>query len=154
MPLQRTLYEFSVRLPAPRERAFRWATEYRSTDLDLMGEPGHRTVEKLAKNMFLLTDVFETPRGHVTKSKLVHLLPGRHAWTSTHVAGPARYSQFLYELRPGERNGCRLHFTGLQVDRVSRRATPRGVIRRAKELARDDSRAWRRLADAMARELR
>jgi hypothetical protein len=154
MPLERTPYEFSVRLPASRERAFRWATNYRSTDLDLMGEPGCRTVEKLAKDLFLLTDVFDAPRGHVTKSKLVHLLPGRLAWTSTHVAGPARYSQFLYELLPGGRNGCRLHFTGLQVDRVSRKATPRGAVRRAKELAREDSRAWRRLADAMARELR
>lgn len=90
----------------------------------------------------------------MTKVKLVHLLPDRHAWTNTHLSGPARYSQFLYELHPGGRNGCRLHFTGLQVERVARPATAREVTRRARELAREDSRAWRRLAAAMAREVR
>jgi hypothetical protein len=154
MPLKRTPYRFSVKLPASRERAFRWATDYRPTDLDLMGEHGRRKVERLAKNTLLLTDVFETPRGRVTKVKLVHLLPDRYVWTSTHLSGPARYSQFLYELLPGGRNGCRIYFTGLQVEHVARPATGRAVTRRAKELAREDSRAWRRLAAAMAREVR
>lgn len=153
MAFQRIRYRFSVRLPASRERAFRWATDYRATDPALMGERGRRKVERLARNMFLLTDLLETPRGRVAKVKLVHLLPDRHAWTSTHVSGPARYSQFLYELRSAGRNGCRLEFTGLQVDRVARAATARAIARRAKLLAREDSGAWRRLARAMAREV-
>lgn len=154
MPLQRTPYRFSVQLPASRERAFRWATDYRPTDLNLMGEHGRRKVERLAENVLRLTDAYETPRGRVSKVKLVHLLPDRLAWTNTHLSGPARFSQFLYELRPRGRNGSRLHFTGLQVEHVARPATARAVARRAKDLAREDSRAWRRLATAMARELR
>jgi hypothetical protein len=152
MALQRTLYRFSVRLPASRERAFRWATDYRPTDLELMGEHGRRTVKKLAENTLLLTDLFTTPRGRVTKVKLVHLNPDRYIWTSTHVSGPARHSQFLYELLPAGRNACRLHFTGFQVERAGRPGTAREVARRAKELAREDARAWRRLAAAMARD--
>ena len=154
MPLEQIPYRFTVLLPASRDRAFRWATAYEPNDPELMGERGHRKIERLANRTLLLTDVFDTPNGRVTKTKLVHLLPDRYTWTNTHLAGPSRYSQFLYELKPAGRNRCRLRFTGLQVDRVRRRSTPARVARRAKQLAREDSQAWRRLARAMARELR
>jgi hypothetical protein len=153
MPLQRTPYEFSVRLPAPRDRAFRWATDYAPGDLALMGEHGRRKVERLAPNLLLLTDSIVTPRGRVIKVKLVHLLPERWSWTNTHLSGPARHSQFLYELVPAGRGRCRLRFTGLQVERVARSATSAGVARRAQELVREDSAAWRRLAAAMRRDV-
>jgi hypothetical protein len=153
MPLQRTKYGFRVSLPASREAAFRWATDYRPTDLGLMGESGRRKVASLTENLILLTDTFETPRGRMTKDKLVHLLPDEFAWTNTHLTGPARHSQFLYQLVAAGRNRCQLRFTGLQVDRVARRPTPESVARRKKELTRDDSRAWRRLAAAMGRDL-
>lgn len=154
MSLERIPYGFTVLLPVNRERAFRWATDYEPNDLELMGERGRRKVESLAKRTLLLTDVFETPGGRITKTKLVHLLPERYAWTNTHLTGPSRYSQFLYELRPEGRTRCRLRFTGLQVERSRRPSTPARVARRAEQLAREDSQAWRRLARAMARDLR
>jgi hypothetical protein len=153
MPILRTFYEFRVTLPASRERAFAWATDYRADDLGLMGEDGRRRVEHLAPNTVLLTDVFRTARGPVTKVKLVHLIPERFSWTNTHLSGPARHSQFLYELRPKGRNRSELYFTGLQVDHPARRPSARAAARRARELAREDSAAWRRLAAALGRDL-
>ncbi|MGD0250755.1 MAG: hypothetical protein ABSB97_07740 [Thermoplasmata archaeon] len=152
MPLHKTEYQFRVTLPASRERAFRWATDYRPTDLSLMGEEGRRHVEHLAENTILLTDIFRTARGPVTKVKLVHLLPDQFAWTNTHLAGPSRHSQFLYELLPTGRNRCQLRFTGLQVDHPARRPTASFVAGRARELVREDSATWRRLAAAMGRD--
>jgi len=153
MPLRTTPYEFSVRLPASRDRAFRWATDYRAGDLVLMGLRGRRKVERLAQNTFLLTDSYETARGTRTKVKLVHLLPERWAWTNTYLAGPARYSQFLYQLLPDGRNRSRLRFTGRQVERVKRSPTPAKIALLARALVREDSAAWRRLAAAMGRDL-
>jgi hypothetical protein len=153
MPLVKSEYAFRVTLPASRERAFRWATDYRPDDLGLMGEEGRRHVEHFARNTILLTDVVRTPRGPVTKVKLVHLLPREFSWTNTHLSGPTRHSQFLYTLVPKGRNRCQLRFTGLQVDHPSVRPAPSYPARRARELAREDSAAWRRLAAAMRRDL-
>jgi hypothetical protein len=159
VPLQRVPYSFTIRLPATRDRAFRWATDYRSGDLSLMGFEGRRKVENLTKNLILLTDSFDsdpfgvTPGGRVTKVKLVHLLPERRAWTSTHVVGPTRYSQFLYELVPEGRQSCRLHYTGFQVERAPRTAAGRSIAQRARELRFEDYRAWRRLAADLRRDL-
>ena len=153
MPPLKIEYGFRVTLPASREQAFRWATDYRPDDLALMGENGRRHVERLAKNTLLLTDVFRTPRGPVTKVKLVHLLPREFSWTNTHLSGPSRHSQFLYEVVAMGRNRSQLRFTGLQVDHPGRRPTPSAAARRARDLAREDSAAWRRLASAMAKDL-
>lgn len=153
MPLSRVFYRFRVTLPASRERAFRWATDYRPDDPKRMGEKGTRRVERLAKNTFLLTDVFPTAHGRVTKAKLVHLLPDRFSWTSTHVSGPAKHSQFLYELRPAGRNRCQLLFTGLQVDRSPRPPSAASLAQRARQLAREDAATWRRIAAALGRDL-
>jgi hypothetical protein len=157
MPLQRTTYGFTVRLPASTARAFRWATDFQPGDLSLMGSDGTRTVERLAKDLLLLTDSYASDafgtgaRGRVVKEKLVHLLPRQNSWTSTHLSGPARYSQFLYELRPEGRAVCRLRFTGMQVERAVGPVTGRSTARRARELASEDSAAWRKLAAALGK---
>ncbi len=152
MTLWETDYCFRVTLPASCARAYRWATDYRAGDLELMGIAGRRHVEHFSDRTVLLTDRLRTPRGPVTKVKLVHLIPERFAWTATHLAGPIRHSQFLYELEPAGRNRCRLRYTGLQIDHV--RGRPGAAFRaaRTKELAREDSAAWRRLARALGRD--
>ena len=158
MPLQRVTYTFQIRLPASRSRAFRWATDYRSDDFGIMGFRGGRRIRKLTRDLILVTDSFasdpfESRRGSRTvKVKLVHLYPRRWAWTSTHVAGPARFSQFLYELTPRGRGSCTLRFTGSQVERVNRGPTPRSLKRRAIELRHEDSQLWRRLARALEKD--
>jgi hypothetical protein len=160
MPFRRVTYDFRTPLGASRPRAYRWATDYRPDDFDLAGIPGKRHVERLADDLILLTDSFSAdpfdsrPGSRTVKQKVVHLYPRRWAWTSTHTSGPARYSQFLYELEPRGRSGSTLHFTGSQVERVARAPTPATVAQRARELRREDSEFWVKLADALARDLR
>jgi hypothetical protein len=159
MPLQRATYTFRVRLPASRARAYAWATDYRDDDFRMMEFGGRRRVRRLAKDLILLTDSFaadpfDSTRGRRTvKAKLVHLYPDRWAWTSTHVSGPARMSQFQYELTPRGARACELRFTGAQVENVSRTPTAASTKRRARELAREDAALWQRLARALGNEV-
>jgi hypothetical protein len=158
MPLQKITYRFTVRLPVSADRAYRWATNYQADDFSLMGFRGRRKVRVLAKDSVLLTDTFDSdpfgvaPGGRVVKDKLVHFLPQHRAWTSTHVSGETIYSQFLYEIVPIGRARSRIRYTGMQVERVSRRSAPSSLAKRAKDLARIDSQLWRRLAVAMAKD--
>jgi hypothetical protein len=159
MPLQKVVYSFTTKLPAARERAYRWATDFDPGDLGRMGIDAHRKVEWITDSLVLLTDSFDAdpfnarPGARTVKTKLVHLYPDRWYWTSTHVEGPARHSQFLYELAPRGRNSCVLRFTGAQVESVKRRPTAASIARRARELRREDSQGWRNLVRAMRREL-
>jgi hypothetical protein len=159
MALQRVSYHFATKLAASRPRAYRWATDYRSNDFQLSDIKGRRKVEKLADDLLLLTDSFEDdpfePRtgARTVKVKLVHLSPDRWMWTATHIAGPAKYSQFLYQLTARGPGASTLHFTGNQVEPVEGRATASSIRRRAQELKREDSHLWDQLSAALAREL-
>jgi hypothetical protein len=156
MPLQRITYRFSTKLSASRAAAYRWATDYRTTDFRLLGFKGGRKVERLSENLVLLTDTFTSdpfdsrPGAQAVKVKLVHLYPDRWSWTATHVAGPAQYSQFLYQLARRGSRGSTLHFTGSQVERVGRRLSPTALARRTRQLRREDSELWDRLSAALA----
>lgn len=160
MPLQRVSYQFTIRLPAGRRAAYKWATDYRATDFGIMGFRGGRKVEPLANGLILLTDSFDADPfdtrvgSRTTKVKLVHLFPERWAWTATHVSGPARFSQFLYQLRPSGSRACTLEFRGNQVERVRRSPTAASLGRRARELRREDSQLWHRLARELGKSRR
>jgi hypothetical protein len=159
MPLQRIEYHFTTKLPADAARAFKWATNFQATDLELMGFNAKRSVQILTKDSLLLTDSFGSdpfavrPGARVTKVKLVHLLPAGRRWTSTHVTGPTRNSQFLYEIVPRGRTKSLLRYTGVQLESVSRRPTAGSVAKRVRELTRIDSRSWRKLAIVMGKDL-
>ncbi len=153
MPLVSVPYRFSVRLPAPVDAAYRWATDYRPDDPTLGGGSGTRTIVTLAPDALLLTDTVPSGRGTRSKTRLVRLLPGRHAWTSTHVSGPNRHSQFLYQLRPAGRGGSRLEFTGLHLARMRRRPNASAIAALGRAIARDDRREWLVYARVMARDL-
>jgi hypothetical protein len=160
VPLQRVSYRFTIRLPVPRRTAFEWATDYRDDDFGIMGFRGGRKAERLANDLILLTDSFDADPfekvvgSKTTKVKLVHLFPERYAWTATHVAGPARYSQFLYQLRPNGSNACTLEFRGNQVEHVGKKPTAASLRRRAEELRREDSQLWHRLSKALRKDRR
>ncbi len=152
MPLVSLSYRFTVLLPLPPEAAFHWATDFRPDDLALTGQTGTRTVEWIADDALFLTDTLRTPRGPVTKRRLVRLLPERLAWTNTHLSGPTRYSQYLYELTPVGRRRSRLTFTILQLERSARRPSAAARAARARTVAREDAHTWRTFARAMARD--
>jgi len=159
MPLQRLVYEFTTRLPVSRPRAYRWAIDFSPTDLQLAGLKATRRVQHLAENLILLTDSFEadpfnSKRGaRTTKQKLVHLYPDRWMWTSTHVSGPAMYSQFLYRLLPRGRGACTLHFTGSQVERARNTPSRSSIEQRTRQLKREDSELWSRFAVAILKDV-
>jgi len=158
MPLQRLTYGFTTKLPVSRALAYLWATDYRPDDLKLGGLRATRKVERLTQDLILLTDSFDAdpfnsrPGARTVKVKLVHLYPDRWSWTSTHLAGPAQHSQFLYELTTRGTNACTLHFTGSQVERVARSPTASSLERRTRELKREDSRLWERFAAQLAKD--
>ncbi len=155
MPLVAFEYRFRVTLPASAEAAYRWAVDYRPDDPARMGQDGSRKVEWLAERTLLLTDTVRTPRGTVTKTRLVRLRPHALSWTNTHIGGPTRHSQFLYRILPGGAHRSTLEFIGQQVERSARPLAPAALARRAREVAREDATLWRRhLVRAMADDLR
>ena len=153
MPLVSFEYRFRVRLPAGAEAAYRWATDYAPDDPARMGQDGHRRIERLTAEALVLTDTVRTPRGAVTKQRLVRLRPRLRSWTNTHLSGPMRHSQFLYTILPAGPRRSTLEFVGLQVERARRPLSARDLAQRARAVARDDAATWRRLARVMRREL-
>jgi hypothetical protein len=158
MPLQRVTYRFTTKLPVSRARAYQWATDYRPNDLKRGGLRASRRAERLTEDLILLTDSFDSdpfnsrPGARSVKKKLVHLYPDQWAWTSTHVSGPARHSQFLYRLTPRGPAACTLHFTGSQVEHVARAPTPLSLRRRARELRQEDSQLWVRFSSEILKD--
>jgi hypothetical protein len=147
-------YGFSQRFPFPRDRVFAWATDYDPGDLARMGLTGRRGIRRLTDDAFVLTDTYETPAGAVRKQRLVRLFADRYAWTNTHLSGPNRHSQFLYELAAEGAEASRLDFTGLALVYAEAALGPREVAALARQAARDDAAVWKRLARALARDLR
>ena len=149
-----TRYKFSQHFDFPAEEAYRWCTSYDPGDLSLMGEKGRRDVRRISENVLLLTDRTRQGEGYTTKRKIVLLYPERLAWTSTHVSGPAKHSQFLYEIVPEGRAASRLEFTGFQVTYGDKELSSSENASYAERLRKEDSGAWRLLAQAMERDLK
>jgi hypothetical protein len=160
MVLQRIRYGFSMRLPAPRDWTYRWATDYRPGDFDIMGLKARRRVEQLSTDLVLLTDSFNVDPFHTgpatgsVKEKLVHLYPATYSWTSTHISGPAKFSQFLYELSPDGSRSSKFRYTGAQVEQTRSAPTRSSVAARARTLRTEDVKIWRNLRKSIAGEYR
>jgi hypothetical protein len=148
-------YAFRQRFPLRAERAFRWCVDYRAEDLELEGLNGRRRVRWLADDLVGLTDTVRESAGRpVTKTRLVRIRPPERAWTSTHLSGPNRHSQFWYRIEPDGRSGSHLRYEALHVERRTASPSPSAMRALARRLAREDAAAWRRLASAMETDLR
>ena len=146
-------YHFSQRFNAPASDAFEWATDYGPGDLALMGEGGRRSVKALSDDVVILTDLFHVRgKGRVTKEKLVRIYGERLFWTSTHLTGPNRHSQFLYQIAQEGNDMSRLDFTGSQVFHDEKEPPAQMIRSMARTLTKEDSLAWRRLARAMEKD--
>jgi hypothetical protein len=82
------------------------------------------------------------------KQKLVQLYPDKLSWTSTHLTGPNKYSQFRYVISPRGKTASILSFTALHIDYEEKEDAKTLAYR----LCREDASAWRLLAKAMAKE--
>lgn len=136
----------------PAIDAFEWCVDYDQGDLDLMGEIGRRKIMRVSDNSVLLVDSYRGEKAF-TKKKLVHLFPEKLFWTSVHVSGPAKYSQFLYQITEEGKNRSSLEFTGFQVVYSDKAPTRSEISLLAKKLVSEDSATWKKLASAMERDL-
>jgi hypothetical protein len=86
------------------------------------------------------------------KQKLVCLYPSRFFWTSTHLTGPNKYSQFLYEITSQTDGQSCLTFTALHLDYNFKKEED--AERLARDLKKMDSETWKLLAEKMEKELK
>jgi len=145
-------YKFSQRFPVPAQEAFDWATDYQPNDLALMGEKGKRTIRKVTEDAIVLKEDITHADRKISKVKLVRLNPRALSWHNIHIRGPNKYSEFLYEINPEGKDQSRLTFTGLLVLYSKDRLSSQKLKQIANREKQYDSKAWKRLANAMARE--
>ena len=146
-------YNFSQHFAIPAQDAFAWSVDYQPDDLVLMGEKGKRKIEWISEDAVIVTDTVRINKESMTKARLVRIYPERLSWTNTHLSGPNKHSQFLYEILPDDKGGSRLNFTGLQLNYGRKKATKAETVRLAREYAVADSETWVRLAAAMENDL-
>ena len=145
-------YRFSQRFYVSAQEAYDWCTNYSPQDHALMGdEAAERQITRLAESTLILTDIFQVGKGKVEKQKLVQLYPDRLGWVSTHLTGPNKYSQFIYEISAEGEDTSRLDFTALHLQ--YEKLDIEGSKTLADKLKEEDSAAWKLLAAAMAIEL-
>jgi hypothetical protein len=119
-----------------------------------MGEnAAERQITRLTDTTIILTDIFHTRKDRVEKKKLVQLYPDRLSWISTHLTGPNKYSQFIYEISAESDGASRLDFTALHLEHEKENLDSERIKSLADKLKEEDSAAWKRLAKAMAKEL-
>jgi hypothetical protein len=147
-------YRFSQRFKVSARKAYKWCTEYSPKDHVLMGEEAaERQITRLTDSTIILTDIFHTSSGAVEKKKVVQLYPDRLSWISTHLTGPNKYSQFIYEISVEGKDASRLDFTALHLEYGREKLSGVDVKLLADKLRKEDSEAWKLLASAMIKEL-
>ena len=146
-------YGFSQHFDFSPQEAFRWCTDYSPKDLELMGEKGRRKVKRLNDDTLVLSDKYRTKEGKVVKKRLIRIYPERLSWTNTRISKDGRHSQFLYQIVAEEGGGSRLDFVGSQIFQGKSPGKARLDVM-ARQLSSEDSVSWRRLAKAMAEDLK
>jgi hypothetical protein len=147
--VQAVRYYFSQRFTFPAQKAFDWCTDFDSKDHVLMGEANaKRQVSHITDATIILTDVFLSQSGSFEKQKLVQLYPNRLSWTSTHLTGPNKYSQFLYKITSEGKSFSSLNFAALHIE-YDEKVDAKLL---ADRLCKEDAAAWKLLAKAMAEE--
>ncbi len=153
MPFIAIDYRFSQRFAFRARRVYAWVTDFQPHDIELQGKKGRRKAIPLCDGAFLLTDTFVGGDGkRVSKKKIMRLYPRRLSYTNTHLAGPNKYSQYLYEIVPLGARSSRLDFTGREIRNV-KAMTKRQLAAEARRAKARTAAIWRRLARAMARDL-
>jgi len=146
-------YRFSQRFYVSAREAYKWCTDYIPDDHALMGdEAAERQITRVAESTIILKDIFHLSSGTVEKQKLVQLYPDRLCWVSTHLTGPNKYSQFIYEISAEDSGASRLYFTALHLE-YEEKLDSEGVKSLVVKLKKEDSKAWKLLAKAMTTEL-
>jgi hypothetical protein len=143
-------YHFRQAFTASPKEAFDWCTDFSPEDQPLKGYSNStRAVNRVSEGSVILTDKIYTAVGSVEKQKLVQLYPDQLFWVATHLTGPNRHSQFLYQISPDQQGGSYLDFTALHLEYESKEDAKTLAAR----LCQEDSAAWKLLAKVMTEEL-
>ncbi len=118
-----------------------------------MHDDAQRQVTQISEGTINLTDIFHTSKGRVEKQKLVQLYSNQLSWISTHLTGPNRYLQFIYEISAEGDGASRLDFTALHLEYDKGNLDSDCIKSFAAKLKEEDSAIWKLLAKAMAKEL-
>ena len=148
-------YHFQQRFNVSARKAYEWCTDYAPGDHALMGEKDAiRKIEQYTERTVILTDTFNAGTGsQIEKRKLVQLYPETLFWTSTHLSGPAKHSQFIYQITAEGEDTSHLDFTGIYLDYAHEKVSEADVVKLAEKECKDDAAAWAQLAKAMERDL-
>ena len=147
-------YHFNQHFNVSAFRAYSWCTNYDPQDNVLMRVKAKREILHVSENTIILTDKYYCKSKVIKKRKLVCLYPNQLSWTSTHLTGSNKYSQFLYEIIPESKKTCRLEFTGLHIEHGDEESfNKKNTELLAKRLRKEDAAAWKLLAAEMEREL-
>lgn len=150
MPLS-VRYQFTQLLPVSAKEAFDWCTEFGPEDNQLMAVANaQRQITEISDGTLIIKDVFYMPAGTIEKQKLVQLYPDIYTWTSTHLAGPNKHSQFLYQIAPQGKDASILTFTAHHLEYDEK--TDAGYL--AEKLCKTDSNTWKLLAKAIEKEFK
>ena len=142
-------YRFVQRFNVPAEQAYKWCTDYDPRDIELMGDRGRRAIGKISESTLILDDTFVLGKSRTAKRRrLVQLYPETMSWVSTHLIGPNKHSQFIYQIVPEGRRASHLEFRGHQVE-YGKKKIP-GLANRLKTA---DSAEWKKLAREMENDL-
>lgn len=148
-------YHFRQRFCISARKAYEWCTDFAPNDHALMGdEDAGRKIEQVTERTVILTDHFSAgTRNRIEKQKLVKLYPETLFWTATHISGPAKHSQFIYQITGEGDDASHLDFTGIFLDYVHERPSDAEVAELAEKECKADAAAWALLAKAMEKDL-
>jgi hypothetical protein len=110
-----------------------------------------RDIKQITKTALLLKEQFNNEKEVVIKEKLVQLYPERLMWVSTHLCGPNKYSQFIYEVVAETGSSSRLDFTAKHIEHQT--VSQKQILALKENLRKYDSEVWKRLARAIQQEL-
>jgi len=145
MPLS-VRYHFTQSFAVSAQEAFDWCTDFDSQDNLLMGDKtAERQIIRLAAGTVILKDTFHEAAGIIEKQKIVHIYPDQCKWTSTHLTGPNKHSQFLYQITPQCKDTSVLTFIALHLEYDEK--TDAKLL--AERLCKEDAYAWKLLTAAM-----
>ena len=146
-------YHFCQCFSVSAREAYRWCTNYDTRDPSLMHQDAERQIIQIAEATIILTDIFHTNDGRVEKQKLIQLYPNRLSWISTHLAGPNKYSQFIYKIAAEGENASNLDFTALHIEYEKAYLDNKGIRLLSDKLRKEDSAVWKLLAREMKKEI-
>jgi len=147
-------YSFSQNFSVSAPEAFDWCTNYSPNDMALIQEENaRREVQRIAADTIILVDSYIDGQMSIEKRKLVCLYPNQLTWTATHLTGPNKYSQYLYEIKPETERTCSLRFAGHYLNHDIKQLGKEEVDELGRKLKEMDSENWKLLAKKMEKEL-